>query len=275
MDVGEPGSTLSFSLPVRILLPGEALHRVGFRTPGGVPTEITLTCDSATAPTNIPAGKECKTAAGGDLIVWSAHMTTFFTFTPAAGGPTQTVGVGSIDGWLPVLAAVAFALFLILAWRNKKVRYVAFLWIVDAGGGKTFEPVQLRKWLEDEKFVDVVTSETSHDVVFTSKLKSSQDVEKKVAKLLKTRMETEIGVVIRSRAEMKDVMKRAPFEGYPAHDEQFRVTFLQRSETFAVTKLSDGPPIDQRGAVDMTQAATVTRNWAVVKILIDQVEGKS
>lgn len=81
--IGLGSAGLTFDQPVQIIFTGNGTKKVGFIDNTGKFTEIATTCDSATAPTNIPTKGECKIATndGADLTVWTEHFTSFVTYS--------------------------------------------------------------------------------------------------------------------------------------------------------------------------------------------------
>ncbi|MBI4392993.1 MAG: DUF1697 domain-containing protein [Euryarchaeota archaeon] len=286
IEVGEPGATLTFDHPVRILLPAEAGRRVGFRTAGGSPTEIFLVCDSATAPTNIPAGKECKIDVGNGLVVWSDHLTTFFTFATSSsggGGTTVPPSPWSLQegGFLLLLIPAVGFLILALVWRREG-RYVVFLRGPYVEETSRFSPTDLRRWLEDAGFTHVTTARSSGDILLSSRLRSSEAVATRVGERLAEKMPENAVVTARSAAEMKGVASRAPFEDEPAetaamtsesmYREGFAVVFEPKNETFAVAE-NVAPHSPEQGDVsDQSEVSPAVRPWVVVKALVDEME---
>ncbi|MFH1212320.1 MAG: hypothetical protein V1659_05350 [Candidatus Woesearchaeota archaeon] len=74
---------LNFSDPVKIVIGGMS-GKSAFWNDGTTTHEITTVCDSATAPTNVPANGECSISSGSDLIIWTYHFSVFGAYTPAA-----------------------------------------------------------------------------------------------------------------------------------------------------------------------------------------------
>lgn len=85
IEVGFSGGTLLFDRPVRIVFPGQAGKALAYSRNGGVPQVITLVCDSPTDPANIIGNGACKSTVGSDLILWTKHFTSFFTYVSSGG----------------------------------------------------------------------------------------------------------------------------------------------------------------------------------------------
>jgi|GEM_PF-4504590 len=80
-QIGSETASLTFNQPVRLTFSGLAGEKIGF-IKNSIFTEVTQTCDSATAPTTFSATGECKinSADGKDLVVWTNHYTVFITY---------------------------------------------------------------------------------------------------------------------------------------------------------------------------------------------------
>ncbi len=103
IEVGAGDTALTFNKAVRIVIPAQA-GKLAAWVRAGVITEITNTCSADTQISGdaLPAGGECKTNAGSDLVIWTKHFTKFVAFTQtaqAAQAPTPTSGSsGSSSG---------------------------------------------------------------------------------------------------------------------------------------------------------------------------------
>ncbi|MCX6815691.1 MAG: hypothetical protein NT120_02475, partial [Candidatus Aenigmarchaeota archaeon] len=98
IDVGSSIS-LSFNQPVKIVIGGMYNKHAAWVQGTGTMTDITTGCNSATTPTNIPAGKECyiNDVNGADLDIWTYHFTSFAAYTssaPLAPAPPSSGGGG-------------------------------------------------------------------------------------------------------------------------------------------------------------------------------------
>lgn len=99
IELGYPGTTLTFSKAVRILIPGMAGKSVGYVS-GGVFHAITNTLGSDTqaAGDDLNAGSDGKITVGSDLVVWTKHFTEFVAYTPVQAASTSTGGGGGGGG---------------------------------------------------------------------------------------------------------------------------------------------------------------------------------
>jgi len=106
MDMGRDNITLTFDKPVRLVFEGSANTEAGFQN-GSTTSIITTTCnaDNTTSVSAQLAGSgECVITSGNDLIIWTYHFTSFFTFSNNAStqsnsetvysGGSGRVGVG-------------------------------------------------------------------------------------------------------------------------------------------------------------------------------------
>lgn len=154
-------------------------------------------------------------------------------------------------------------------------RYVVLLRGVNVGGHNKVAMADLRKWLEKDGFIGIVTKGASGNAVVTSPLRSSAAVQKKVAALVAKGMKKEIGVAVRSAAEMRKVVARAPFEGEEGADELHVVNFHAEGESFAVVRIADGRPVGYGATDKKEQATTTTRSWKVVRELAALAQDQS
>ncbi|TSC90080.1 MAG: Cna protein B-type protein [Microgenomates group bacterium Gr01-1014_5] len=106
IEVGAGDTALTFNKAVRIVVPAQA-GKLAAWVRAGVITEIANTCSADTQISGdaLPAGGECKTNAGSDLVIWTKHFTKFVAFTQttqAAQVPASTsVGSGSASSPAP------------------------------------------------------------------------------------------------------------------------------------------------------------------------------
>lgn len=89
-EFGAGLSSLSFDQPVKLVFYGAGGKRIGYFKDGGF-IEITVECDDANPPANIPTNGECKKTVGNDLVVWTTHFTTFANYSEQVAVLTITV----------------------------------------------------------------------------------------------------------------------------------------------------------------------------------------
>jgi uncharacterized protein (DUF1697 family) len=151
----------------------------------------------------------------------------------------------------------------------------------------------LREALEEAGFGDVRTYVQSGNVVLTTTRRASA-VPAEVAAVVKERFEIEIGVVVRTRAELAKVVERNPLEAVASDPKRYQVTFLDGApDRAAVAKLeavaAGGEQVVHGGRElyswhpdgmgrsklarllsDKTLGVTATsRNWATVTALLE------
>jgi hypothetical protein len=80
----EVGSSirLDFDKAVKLLIPGGADKRAAYINSNGDTVDISLRCNSTTDSSNIVGSGECYAQSGSDMIIWTKHFTTYFTYTP-------------------------------------------------------------------------------------------------------------------------------------------------------------------------------------------------
>ena len=83
VEFGHGTLALVSTLPVSLRFAGQA-GRFAAWSHGGSFHPITITCNDATNPTNLSADGNCVISVAGDLVVWTKHLSTFFTYTQGA-----------------------------------------------------------------------------------------------------------------------------------------------------------------------------------------------
>ncbi len=81
-----------FDRPVRLVIPAASEKKIGFTDSSGVFTEITktLTSDVGNIVNNQLADEAAgKYPRGGDMIVWTRHLSTFIAYTDSGGGQAK------------------------------------------------------------------------------------------------------------------------------------------------------------------------------------------
>ena len=100
VEVGFPGGRLNLSSPARLLLVGQGgATNVGWSQTGGTLTAISATCTSDAAA-GLGSNNECVIygSAGGDLIIWTNHFTSFATYTQTVNPSNVAPSSGSTTG---------------------------------------------------------------------------------------------------------------------------------------------------------------------------------
>jgi len=106
-------------------------------------------------------------------------------------------------------------------------RYAALLRGINVGGNKKVPMAQLKALLEGLGFTEVVTLLQSGNVVFTAPgKKTSLALEKQLEKAIEEEFGFEVGVVVRSHAELAQAIEANPLEGAEEEPSKFLVVFL-------------------------------------------------
>ncbi len=92
------------------------------------------------------------------------------------------------------------------------IRYVAFLRGINVSGQKLIKMEALRQYFELPGFKNIVTYIQSGNVLFDSKETDKGKLLAKIEKQLVKQLGYEVPVVIRSTEEIKEVIKKNPFE---------------------------------------------------------------
>jgi uncharacterized protein (DUF1697 family) len=108
-------------------------------------------------------------------------------------------------------------------------RYVALLRGINVGGKKKVPMVRLRVLLEGLGFTEVATLLQSGNAVFNCAKKSSEQVAKQIESALAKEFGFEVSVIVRTRDELAEAIRKNPLPGADDEPSKFLVTFL--SET--------------------------------------------
>lgn len=95
VEIGGSDFEIAFDNAVELIFEGYANNSAAYIVEGANPVIIDTVCDQDPNPTNIGAGQECKINRGGNLVIWTRHATTYFTFS-AGGGSQANRGGGSV-----------------------------------------------------------------------------------------------------------------------------------------------------------------------------------
>jgi uncharacterized repeat protein (TIGR02543 family) len=81
VELGNQNTSLSFSEPIRLLIPGQAGKKVGYIAPlATIFSEIQNVCESDSANAITQENQECRIDVDNDLIIWTNHLTEFVTY---------------------------------------------------------------------------------------------------------------------------------------------------------------------------------------------------
>lgn len=92
------------------------------------------------------------------------------------------------------------------------IRYIAFLRGVNVGGNNVIKMLTLQKNFEAMGFKNVRTVIQSGNVVFDSPSKSTEAITKKIEKALLDEYESNIKTMVRTFAEVENIVKLNPFK---------------------------------------------------------------
>jgi uncharacterized protein (DUF1697 family) len=124
--------------------------------------------------------------------------------------------------------------------------YVSLLRGINVGGHKIIKMDQLRKAFEELGFADVATYVQSGNIVFKSPRKASEDLSKKIGKMLLRRFSMSVPVIVRAAEEIGQVVRNNPFLQENGVDTgKLHVTFLshtpQRTAVRGLDAIAAGP----------------------------------
>ncbi len=104
--------------------------------------------------------------------------------------------------------------------------YVALLRAVNVGGRNRVPMARLRATLEALGHEDVATYVQSGNVVFRSRSRSASSIRGGLERVIKAEFGFDVVVIVRTRAELADVVDRNPFRVSRATEPQLHVAFL-------------------------------------------------
>ena len=129
--------------------------------------------------------------------------------------------------------------------QNHHTRYVALLRGINVGGNKTVKMEELKKALELLGYKNVTTILNSGNVLFETVKTPDKTLVASIEKQLKTIFGFEIGVMVRSEGEIKDLAKKNPFKGVQVtSDTRLYVTFLSQKPTSTLRVPYESPEKD-------------------------------
>lgn len=131
-------------------------------------------------------------------------------------------------------------------------RYVALLRGINVGGKNPIPMAGLKACFEEDGFQDVRTYIQSGNVVFSSSVSNQTELTERVERMLRTTFaHYDASVVLRSRAQMRAIVDRAP-QGFGTEPSKYRydVIFLK-------------PPLTAKEAMQsVSMKESVDRGWA-------------
>ncbi len=90
IEMGLAEGGLTFSKAVKITVPGKAGQFAGYQKDSVFYTINACTASQIADPETLPAGGDCYTTSGSDLIILTKHFTMFTTYTTSASGGSST-----------------------------------------------------------------------------------------------------------------------------------------------------------------------------------------
>jgi uncharacterized protein (DUF1697 family) len=136
-------------------------------------------------------------------------------------------------------------------------RYVALLRGINVGGKNPIPMTGLKTCFEENGFDDVRTYIQSGNVVFSSSVSNQTELTRKIERMLRaTFAHYDASVVLRSRAQMRAIVDRAP-AGFGAEPSKYRydVIFLK-------------PPLTPKAAMQsVPMKEGVDRGWAANSVV--------
>src|SRR5438876_11973564 len=104
-------------------------------------------------------------------------------------------------------------------------RHIVLLRGINIGSRNRISMPELRSALEEGGFADVQTYLQSGNVVLESRAKP-ESVRRKIEKMIAEQFGLDIAVVVRTRAELAEVVKRNPLSRVAKDPKRHQVTFL-------------------------------------------------
>ena len=178
-------------------------------------------------------------------------------------------------------------------------RYVAFLRGINVGGRKLIKMAELARIFTSAGFKNVRTYIASGNVIFESASANPNALKKKIEKSLNQALGYEVTVILRTLAELENLVARNPFKGRPEGKDvmQFvvflasepetsiQIPLISTTEKFELFDFTDGAAciiarrkktgwfgfpnnfVEKQFAV-----AGTTRNWSTVKKILQAAE---
>ncbi len=105
-------------------------------------------------------------------------------------------------------------------------QYIALLRGINVGGNNRVEMAKLKKLFEEAGFVNVSTYINSGNVFFETDLKSEETILKKIDKLLTENFSFKIPTLIRSKKNIKKLIKEIPIDWKNDTEQRTDILFL-------------------------------------------------
>jgi uncharacterized protein (DUF1697 family) len=111
--------------------------------------------------------------------------------------------------------------------KRELVRYIAFLRAINVGGKKLIRMEDLKRVFEHSGFKNVRTFIQSGNVIFEAAENDANTLARKIEKQLLKLLGHEVAVLLRTMAEVEDILKHNPFKRItPGPEIMMFVTFL-------------------------------------------------
>ena len=105
-------------------------------------------------------------------------------------------------------------------------KYVAFLRGINVGGKNMIKMETLREMFAALGFNDVKSYINSGNIVFETAKTDDLKLAEKIGKAIEKEFSMTIGVMVRQKSEIEDIIKNNPFEGKFENDKEVHVLFL-------------------------------------------------
>jgi uncharacterized protein (DUF1697 family) len=120
-------------------------------------------------------------------------------------------------------------------------RYVALLRGINVGGKNLIRMTELKACFEAQGLRDVVTYIQSGNVLFSTPDAKASELTRRIETALSKTFDYEARVVVRSRAQMHEIVARAP-KGFGAEPAKYRYDVIFVKEPLTAAKAIEGVP---------------------------------
>jgi uncharacterized protein (DUF1697 family) len=111
--------------------------------------------------------------------------------------------------------------------------FVAFLRGINVGG-RTVKKEVLQQAFASLEFQNVATYKQSGNVIFETNSTNVEELKKKIAEKLRTKLQDDVIVILRTMKQLEAIMEKKTFEGQNPEGTSFLVTFLPIKIDFPV-----------------------------------------
>lgn len=106
------------------------------------------------------------------------------------------------------------------------MKYVAFLRGINVGGKNKVKMETLREICTEQGFENVKTYINSGNIIFETAKSDDKKLAEKIEKAIENEFSLNIKTMVRSIAEIEDIVKNNPFDGQFENDKDMHVFFL-------------------------------------------------